>query len=100
MPSESYEKGLFERKLQELGLAGDFSRQALDIARELGNRRDEALASWNMGMAYEELGDLPNAVSAMQVCVDFEREMHHPDAEDDAAQVEELRRRAKGQTPQ
>ncbi len=34
VPSESYEKGLFERKLQELGLAGDFSRQAL---QSLGN---------------------------------------------------------------
>ena len=29
MPNASYEKGLFERKLQELGLAGDFSRQVL-----------------------------------------------------------------------
>src|SRR6266545_518172 len=29
-PNASYEKRLFERKLQELGLAGDLSRQALD----------------------------------------------------------------------
>jgi predicted GH43/DUF377 family glycosyl hydrolase len=29
MPSASYEKRLFERKLQELGLAGDFSREVL-----------------------------------------------------------------------
>ena len=29
VPNASYEKGLFERKLQELGLAGDFSRQVL-----------------------------------------------------------------------
>jgi len=29
-PNASYEKGLFERKLQELGLVGDLSRQALD----------------------------------------------------------------------
>jgi predicted GH43/DUF377 family glycosyl hydrolase len=34
MPSESYEKEIFERKLQELGLVGDFSRQVL---AELGN---------------------------------------------------------------
>jgi predicted GH43/DUF377 family glycosyl hydrolase len=34
MPSESYEKEIFERKLQELGLIGDFSRQVL---AELGN---------------------------------------------------------------
>src|SRR5205823_6490197 len=30
-PNASYEKRLFERKLQELGLAGDLSRQALDV---------------------------------------------------------------------
>jgi predicted GH43/DUF377 family glycosyl hydrolase len=30
MPNASYEKYLFERKLQELGLAGDFSRQVLN----------------------------------------------------------------------
>jgi predicted GH43/DUF377 family glycosyl hydrolase len=29
VPSVSYEKGLFDRKLHELGLAGDFSREAL-----------------------------------------------------------------------
>src|SRR5439155_18639711 len=29
VPNASYEKRLFERKLQELGLAGDFSQQAL-----------------------------------------------------------------------
>jgi predicted GH43/DUF377 family glycosyl hydrolase len=29
VPNTSYEKGLFDRKLHELGLAGDFSRQAL-----------------------------------------------------------------------
>jgi predicted GH43/DUF377 family glycosyl hydrolase len=30
VPNASYEKGLFARKLQELGLAGDFTRQVLD----------------------------------------------------------------------
>jgi predicted GH43/DUF377 family glycosyl hydrolase len=31
VPNASYEKGLFARKLQELGIAGDFTRQVLDI---------------------------------------------------------------------
>ena len=35
VPNTSYEKGLFDRKLHELGLAGDFSRQAL---QGLGDR--------------------------------------------------------------
>src|SRR5437667_3298132 len=33
-PNASYEKGLFDRKLKELGLAGGFSRQVLDGLRE------------------------------------------------------------------
>ena len=86
--------GLTYMELGQAQPALDHSRQALEIARELDNRRDEALTSWNMGLAYEALGDLPNAVAAMQRCVDYEREIHHPDAEDDAVEVEELRRRA------
>ncbi len=35
VPNASYEKGLFERKLQELGLAGDFSRQVLEALGDL-----------------------------------------------------------------
>ena len=34
----------------------------------------------------------PRAVELMQVCVDYEREIGHPDAEKDAARVAELRR--------
>ena len=35
VPNTSYEKGLFDRKLHELGLAGGFSRQALQGLRDL-----------------------------------------------------------------
>ncbi len=35
VPNASYEKGLFERKLQELGLTGDFNRQVLQGSRNL-----------------------------------------------------------------
>ena len=34
VPNASYEKGLFDRKLHELGLAGDFSRQVLQGLRD------------------------------------------------------------------
>jgi predicted GH43/DUF377 family glycosyl hydrolase len=33
-PNASYEKGVFERKLRELGLSGDFTRQTLDQLSE------------------------------------------------------------------
>ena len=44
VPNASYEKGLFERKLQELGLAGDFSRQVLQVWATR-SRLDELRAS-------------------------------------------------------
>jgi tetratricopeptide (TPR) repeat protein len=91
------------RALGKLGLAyvdlGDIKRamayyqQELQVALKRGDRLDEARASWNLGLAYEELGDLTQAIQAMEVCVAFERETGHPDAEPDAAKVRQLRAR-------
>ncbi|MCP4658875.1 MAG: hypothetical protein GY856_25975, partial [bacterium] len=64
----------------------------LAIAREIGDRRGEAYGSWNLGEAYEKLGDLDRAAEVMQVCVDFEREIGHPDAKRHAERVAQLRR--------
>ncbi len=83
----------------DLGLteqAIDLYRQRLEVAREIGDRRGGANASWNLGAAYEKLGELFQAIACMQACVDFERQVGHPDAERDAAHVEELRARAGG----
>ena len=60
---------------------------------QLGDRRGEAMGSWNLGLAYEQLGDVARAVEAMQLRVDYEREIGHPDAERHAARVEELHQR-------
>ena len=57
------------------------------IAREIGDRRGEALASWNLGLRLEAAGDLSRAVALMQFCVDYERDIGHPDAEADAARL-------------
>ena len=65
------------------------------ITREIGNRRGEANACWNMGVEYEKAGDLAHAIELMQVCVDYERELGHPDAEKSAAHVAALRARLK-----
>jgi len=66
---------------------------ALAAAQRRGDRRGEAMGSWNLGLAYEQLGDVARAVEAMQLRVDYEREIGHPDAERHAARVEELRQR-------
>ncbi len=82
--------------LGEVREAIDLYRQRIDIAREIGDRRGAANARWNLGAAYEKLGEIAQAIDSMQACVDFEREIGHPDAEKDAAHVEELRARAGG----
>ena len=77
----------------------EYHEQYLAIAREIGDRRGEAIASWNLGLAYEEESDLPCAIATMQVCVDYEEEIGHPDAAADAQRVAELRQRAAPSEP-
>jgi tetratricopeptide (TPR) repeat protein len=84
--------GLAYRDLGEVQRAIEYYQQALEIAREIGDRRNEGIWSWNLGFLYED-SDPARAVELMQVCVDYEREIGHPDAEADAARVEEIRAR-------
>jgi tetratricopeptide (TPR) repeat protein len=81
------------KNLGETRRAIEFHEQDLAIAREIGDRRGEGTASWNLGLALEKQGELARAIQLMQVCVDYERELGHPDAEADAARVEEIRAR-------
>ena len=69
----------------------EYYERQLVIVREIGDRRGEALGSWNLGDEYAKQGDLSRAIAAMQVCVDYERTIGHPDAEKDAARVDSLR---------
>ena len=71
----------------------EYHEQALTIAREIGDRRGEANASWNLGLAHEKAGDLRRAAEMMQICVSFEREIGHPDAEKDAERLQAIRAR-------
>ena len=41
----------------------------------------------------QELGELARAAELMQVCVDYERELGHPDAEKRAAVLEKVKKR-------
>lgn len=69
-----------------------YYEQALAIAQEIGDRRGEALTSWNLGLEYED-SDPARAVELMQSLVNYEREIGHPDAEAHAARAEEIRAR-------
>lgn len=83
------------RAYQELGEPGRavaLYEQSLSIASEIGDRATEAYVSWNLG-EIEEAGDLARAADLMQICVDYEREIGHPDTEKDASYVAALRAR-------
>jgi predicted GH43/DUF377 family glycosyl hydrolase len=57
VPNTSYEKGLFDRKLHELGLASDFSRQALQGLKDwftLDDLRSSVLATLKQLRARDE----------------------------------------------
>jgi tetratricopeptide (TPR) repeat protein len=75
--------------LGEVGRAIEYHEQALVILREIGDRRGEAFRCWNLGLLYEE-SDPARAAELMQVRVDYEREIGHPDAEPDAQRVRSL----------
>jgi tetratricopeptide (TPR) repeat protein len=79
--------------LGETEQAIPFYERQLAITRAIGDRRGEAIGSWNLGEAYEREGDLQRAAAHMQVCVEYEIEIGHPDAEADAQRVETLRAR-------
>ena len=83
--------------LGETPRAIEMFEQRLEIARQIGDRRGEAIASWNLGLAYEKLNELARSAELMQVLVDFEWEIGHPDAEKDAAEVAALRARLAGE---
>ena len=63
------------------------------IARGFGDRRGEGMASWNLGLVLEKEGEFAQAADLMQVLVDYELEIGHPDAEKHAAEVADLRAR-------
>jgi hypothetical protein len=59
-------------------------------------RASEGTASWNLGLALEQEGNLKRAAEMMQVSLDILREIGHPDAEKRAALLAKLRQRLAG----
>jgi len=85
--------------LGETRHAIELYEQQLAITSEIGDQRGRANSCWNLGLALEKLGELGRAVAMMQVCVDYEREIGHLDAEKHAAEVEALHARMGDVTP-
>ncbi|MFN8469794.1 MAG: tetratricopeptide repeat protein [Caldilineaceae bacterium] len=71
-------------------LAKELFLKCIALAREVCDRHGEALGCWNLGLVYAQEGDIGGAIDYMQVRVDYEREINHPDAEANARQIAEL----------
>jgi tetratricopeptide (TPR) repeat protein len=84
--------GQLYRTLGEGEQAREVYQQALNIAQALGNRRDEAFLAWQLGLLYADT-DPARAAALMSVCVAYERDVGHPDAETDAEHVARLQAR-------
>ncbi len=78
----------------EVTRAIGYYQQQLEIARAINDRAGESRACWNLGLALESQGDVARAVALMHQYVEYLRELGHPDAEKDAARVEQVRRKA------
>ena len=72
-----------------------YHKSALAIAQEIGDRHGEGYNSWYLGLLYEET-DPARAVELMSVCVQYEREIGHPDAEADAERVTDIQAKLTG----
>jgi len=87
--------GIAYQNLGELEKASGYYEQQMTLARAIGDRQGEANACWNLGLLLEGQGELPRAVELMQICVDYERYIGHPNADKDAARVEQIRQKLK-----
>ena len=85
--------GIAYKDLGQTGKAIEYYEQQLVIAREIEDRSGESIACWNLGLEYEKAGDLRQAVDLIQVRVEFERGIGHPDAEKDAKYLDNLKSR-------
>ena len=68
-----------------------YMEQSLAISKEIGDRRGEAVTSWNIGRTYEDQGDLVEAEQYISRAVQLMEEIGHPSLEKDRKHLEELR---------
>lgn len=77
--------------LGEARTALSFYEQHVAVARAIGDRQGEAETSWYYGKILLREGERERGIALMQVCLDFEQEIGHADAEKHAALLQHLR---------
>jgi tetratricopeptide (TPR) repeat protein len=68
-----------------------YYRQALPIRREVGDRAGEAVTRYNIALIHRADGNIDEAISELELVVDFDRQVGHPDLASDTAMLEEVR---------
>ncbi|MBE0682984.1 MAG: tetratricopeptide repeat protein [Anaerolineales bacterium] len=66
-------------------------RNALDISKEVGDISMEANIAWNIATIYHEKEQYDMAYRYMQITVEFEKKINHPNVKADLQTLEEVR---------
>jgi hypothetical protein len=74
---------------EQMEKALELHQQALPIMREVGDRAGEAVTCFNVAMIYRDLGEFQKAVEYLRAAVALEKQVKHPDYEQDAATLRE-----------
>ncbi len=67
-----------------------YYRQALPIRREVGDRAGEAVTLYNIAMIHRGEGHFDKAIGELELVVDLDRQVGHPDLASDTAMLEQL----------
>jgi len=68
-----------------------FYNEALPILRDVGHRAGEAVTRYNMAMIFRAEGRLAEAVRELEVVVDLDFKVQHPDLESDTAMLDQMK---------
>ncbi|MDU9049513.1 MAG: tetratricopeptide repeat protein [Candidatus Electrothrix sp. Rat3] len=77
-----YKIAMIYRVQSKPSKALEYGKQALAIVRELGDRRLEVEDSWNLGLTYEDMGDLAQAEKHIALAVEIAEQIGHSDLEE------------------
>jgi tetratricopeptide (TPR) repeat protein len=65
--------------------------QALPIQRQIGDRHGEAVTRYNIAMIYRANGQLKQPITELELVVELDRQISHPDLASDSAMLEHVR---------
>ena len=75
-----------------------YYQQALPLRREVGDRAGEAVTRYNIAMVHRGAGRLTDAVAELEVVVELDRAVQHPDLAADTAVLAQIRAELSGQS--